>query len=88
MLSTYRERVGAEEAFERHVKTLESVGTLGISVDEVDDADLTAIDDAVDVGVPDHASVDFTQYESRAQREKRGRKLRDAAVQRDWLYRP
>lgn len=89
-LSTLRQQVGAEEAYRRHVEESrrQSTGTYACTVGEVNDAGCRAIDDAADVDVPDHASVDFSLMGSRAARERAGRKLRDAAVSRGCQYRP
>lgn len=90
LLSTMRERVGPEEAFRRWTVEQErkSVGTFGISVEEVDGEGLAALDDADLIQQPDHASVDFTMIPTKGKRKQIGRRLRDAAVARGCLYRP
>jgi hypothetical protein len=89
MLSTLRERVGADECYRRWTEELGriSVGTYGVSVGECIDADLTALDDGAE-DAPDHASVDFSKHDAKAQRLQRARKLRAAAVARGLLYSP
>ncbi len=83
-LSTLRERVGADEAYRRHVEglQLQSAGTWAVTVGEVDGAGCTAVDDGEDLAVSDHASVDFTAVGGRGAIERAARKLRDAAVAR------
>ena len=89
-LSALRERVGPEEAHRRHVKELQlqSAGTWAVSVAEANDAGCAALDDGDDLGVPDHASVDFLEVGSRKNIERAARKLRDAAVERGCRYIP
>ena len=97
-LSTLREGVGAEGAYRRWTVNLEraSVGTYGIAVAEVDATTferasdqvavgLLAVDDAAARGVPDHASVIFTDL-SKEQRVQAARKLRQHAVARGCLH--
>lgn len=97
-LSTLREAVGAEEAYRRWTVALKraSVGTYGIAVAEVNATTferasdqiavgLLAVDDAVTQGVPDHASVVFTDL-SKEQRVQAARKLREHAVARGSLH--
>lgn len=74
MMSTLRGSVTPKEAHRRHTEDHGrlSEGTWGISVGEIDallvnhaggHLQLQALDDAVQIGVKDHASVDFTQVE-------------------------
>ncbi|MFD7656018.1 hypothetical protein ACFV4N_18775 [Actinosynnema sp. NPDC059797] len=89
LLSTLREHVGPEEAYRRWTETngFLSVGTYAVSVGEVDDQGLQAIDDAATTE-PDHASIDYTSAQGKSERKRRSRKLRDAAVARGCLHRP
>lgn len=88
MLSTLRGSVGAQEAHRRHVedRELASAGTWAVTVGEVDGAGCAALDDATDLGVVDHASVNFTNAEGPAAVKRAARKLRDAAAARGCLY--
>lgn len=88
LLSTLRERVGAQEAYRRWTEDLkkESVGTFGITVGEIESEGLMAVDDADAIAQPDHASVDFTAVPSKGKRKQIGRRLRDAAVSRGCLF--
>lgn len=88
LLSTLRGRVDPAEAYRRWTEDLshESLGTYGVAVGEVEGAGLRAIDDEGSAGVADHASIDFTALASKGQQKKRGRKLRDAAIQRGCLH--
>ncbi len=90
MLSTLRGAVGAQEAHHRHVEErgLRSAGTWSVTVGEVDVAGCSAVDDAADLGVADHASVDFTGLGGPAAVKRAARKLRDAAVARGCSYAP
>lgn len=90
LLSTLREVIGAQEAHRRWVEDeeRESVGTYGVTVAEVDEAGVLAIDDAVATATPDHASVDFTGLTSGGQKKKAARQLRDRATTRGCLYSP
>jgi ribosomal protein S18 acetylase RimI-like enzyme len=90
LLSTLRETVGPEEAYRRWTEDQGriSVGTFGITVAEIQNESLTAIDDAEATSQPDHASVDFTSVSSKGQRRQIGRRLRDAAVARGCLFQP
>lgn len=88
LLSTLRGRVDPAEAYRRWTEDLshESLGTYGLAVAEVGEVGLRAIDDEVLAGVADHASIDFTLIVSKGQHKRRGRKLRDAAVERGCLH--
>jgi hypothetical protein len=90
LLSTMREIVGPEEAHRRWTEDMEmqSVGTFGISVGEINEQGLTAVDDAEATSQPDHASVDFSSITSKGARKRIGRRLRDAAVSRGCLFQP
>lgn len=86
LLSTRREAVGAQRAYEDWTAEHKSVGTYGVSVGEIHGQQLTAFDDSADDGMPEgHASVDFRGV-SDGQAKKRARKLRDAAVARGRMY--
>lgn len=89
-LSTLRGRVSADEAYRRHVEglQLQSAGTWVVTVGEANDAGCVALDDGDDLGVPDHASVDFSEAGSRRNVERAARKLRDAAVTRGCRFVP
>jgi len=105
MMSTNRETIGPDEAHRRWTEELEkpSLGTMGISVEEIDGISITphpdrpagatavslqALDDAKQLAIPDHASVDFTQCEYPAELRQGGRKLLELAEKREWLYKP
>ncbi len=86
LLSTRREWVGAQQAYEDWTKTHSSVGTYGISVGEIRERELTAFDDSEDPEMPEgHASVDFRGI-SEGSARKKARKLRDASVARGRLF--
>lgn len=88
LLSTLREEVGPQEAHRRWTEDQNklSVGTYGISVADVEDAGLTALDDAAASKTPDHASVDFNELTTGGQKKKAARQLRDRATDRGCLY--
>ncbi len=99
-LSTFRGYLDAGEVHRRWTvdKGNESIGTYGVSVEEVDgcsyvraaDAEqvtLSALDDAEARKEPDHASIDFRTL-SKEQRSQAARKLRDHAVARGCLHKP
>lgn len=90
MLSTLREAVGPDEAFNRHVEAdLASAGTWGVSVAESEVASLICVDDAHVPDTPaDHASIDFNGLAGRKQRQRAARLLRDAAHDRGCLHAP
>lgn len=89
LLSTLREHVGPEEAYRRWTedKGFLSIGTYAVSVGEVGDQDLQAIDDSATTE-PDHVSIDYSSAETKGERKRRSRKLRDAATARGCLHRP
>jgi len=85
-LSTRREHIGAERAYREWKADHESAGTWALSVHEVENQSLSAIDDSSEVGQPEgHVSVDFNGN-SPGMREKKGRRLRDSAHQRGCLH--
>ncbi|WP_207555732.1 hypothetical protein [Intrasporangium flavum] len=87
LLSTLRERVGAEEAYRRHKDAgLASAGTWGVSVREADENSLPCLDDEhLPDSPPDHASIDFSAL-SRKGAVRAAKLLRDAAVARGCLH--
>lgn len=87
LLSTLREAVGPETAFERHVTAgLESAGTWGVSVGEAEGQSLVCLDDADPPDTPeDHASIDFNVV-GRKQQVRAARGLRDAALARGRMH--
>jgi hypothetical protein len=89
LLSTLHERIGPVEAYRRWTegKGFQSVGTYGISVGEVGEQDLQAIDDSATTE-PDHVSIDYSSADSKQERKRRSRKLRDAAKARGCLHPP
>lgn len=88
LLSTRREHIGAQRAFEDWTKDHESLGTWGISVAEVHAIQLSAFDDSAGEDTPEgHASVDYRAHHAAVQRKK-ARLLRDAAVSRTCLFPP
>lgn len=97
LLSTMRGVVGASEAHRRWISDgRESLGTYGISVEEVEhvavDLDgggtgcLQTFDDAEHIGIEDHASIDFTELPTPGKVRQAGRKIREAAVERGILH--
>lgn len=97
LLSTLRGHIGAEEAYRRWTQDMgyQSIGTYGVSVGEVDGvfvgtppvhAGLRAYDDSDQVGVPDHASVDYNAVPSRGLRGQAARKLLKVAEGRGRLH--
>jgi len=88
-LSTHRGTVPAIECYRRWTVDLErkSVGTYGISVEECLKQELEPVDDSAMVA-PDHASVVFPDDWSRGTLTRRGRILRDAALNRGVLHQP
>ncbi|WP_153303405.1 hypothetical protein [Plantibacter flavus] len=89
LLSTLRERVGAQAAYERWIaQEYESAGTWGVGVGEAAAASLPALDDALASNVADHASISFQACATKGETAKRARKLRDYALERDCLYAP
>lgn len=90
LLSTLRGAVAPAEAYRRWIEEEKrlSVGTYGVSVEEVDGRGLAALDDAAAMAKPDHASVDFTALPSGGRVKQAARQLRDLAVQRGSLYEP
>ncbi|OIJ25531.1 hypothetical protein UG56_017180 [Nocardioides luteus] len=97
MLSTMRSAVGAAAAHQRWVSAgYESIGTYGVSVEEIDEIEvvlddgrtcaLQALDDADHIEVDDHASIDFTEMPSNGKIRQAARKVRDAAIKRGILY--
>lgn len=90
LLSTLRGTVTPAEAYRRWIEEEKrlSVGTYGVSVEEVDGRGLAAIDDAAAMAKPDHASVDFTALPSGGRVKQAARQLRDLAVQRGSLHEP
>ncbi|WP_133794309.1 hypothetical protein [Actinokineospora alba] len=90
MLSTLRGHVGPDEAYRRWTeeKGFKSVGTYGVTVGEVVNENLKAVDDAAEVNEPDHVSIDFSQILSKARKKQAGRILRDAAKARGCLHAP
>ena len=78
-----------KEAFEERIASgLDSAGTLGVSVDEVHETGLRAIDDsAVDDNPPAHASIDFRPLDRR-ERKSAASTLGMHADVRGWLHRP
>lgn len=80
LLSTKRERFGAERAYEAHAAIpLPTCGTWGFTVGEAKEAELPSVDDAEHVGSEDHASVSYLDHDSQGKRAQRARKLKDAA---------
>jgi len=89
LLSTKRERVTPMRAHQDWIERgMDSAGTWGVSVAEVGDAEMHAVDDANNVTEPDHASVNFRELPSKGAAIRKARILRDLAVERGCLYRP
>lgn len=89
LLSTLREHIGPVEAYRRWTedKGFHSTGTYAVSVGEVDQQGLQAIDDSATTE-PDHVSIDYSSAQGKSERKRRSRKLRDAAVARGCLHKP
>ena len=85
-LSVYdNDKISAEKAYEHYTKMLlkRSVGVMAVSVKECNDLSLPALSDPAPF--PEHALIDFSDY-SYPQSEKLAKKLRQKAVERNWLY--
>jgi hypothetical protein len=93
-LSTRREWVGAQQAYEQHCAlNLESAGTWGISVDECAGIELDAFDDsALPDTPPGHVSIPFGIPKRDTEKDPeliaKSRTLRDYAIRRGNLYMP
>jgi hypothetical protein len=85
-------KVAAKDAFEYYTTQMgfESVGSYGITVDEVAQNGLRAIDDSAGPSAadlpPGHAFVDFRAVPSSSKAQKIGAKLRDLAQARGRVY--
>lgn len=79
--------ITSKKSWEHFTKKLgnRSKGTMGVTVAECTNQDLKACSDPE--LFPEHAVIDFTGFGSN-QIEKKSKKLRTAAVERDWLYQP
>jgi len=85
-LSVYdNDKISAEKAYEHYTKMLlkRSVGVMAVSVKECNDLSLPVLSDPAPF--PEHALIDFSDY-SYPQSEKLAKKLRQKAVERNWLY--
>lgn len=85
-LSTYDgDQIDAESAWTHYTRTLkfQSDGALGVTVQECTDQDLPVVSDPAPFR--EHVLIDFSKH-ARKQIEKRAKKLRTCAVDRDWLY--
>jgi hypothetical protein len=85
-LSVYdNDMISAEKAYEhytkKHIKS--SAGVMAVSVKECNELSLPVVSDPAPF--PEHALIDFSDY-SYPQSEKLAKKLRQKAVERDWLY--
>ncbi|MEU5286505.1 hypothetical protein N7925_19635 [Streptomyces sp. CA-278952] len=92
-LSTARSKsVTAQAAFEHHTVVLQlgSIGSYAVTVGEIIDAGLRAVDDSAiqeqKPPTPGHTYVDYRSIASKNQRKKLGAKLRDKAVERGCQY--
>ena len=86
-LSTYDgDKIDAESAWHHYTNDLQhdSAGAFGISVAECSSLDLPVSEDPKPF--PEHVLVDFTAFGSSAVKKK-GKKLRNFAIERGWLYR-
>lgn len=89
LLSTLHGRVTPAEAHRRWTEDRghKSAGTWAVSVTEVEDAALDYFEDGLDIGTPDHVSVDFNGIlEDKAAVKQRSRMLAQAALQRGRLH--
>ncbi|WP_159048209.1 hypothetical protein [Streptomyces sp. XY511] len=93
-LSTTRSSiVSAESAHQHHTEAmgLKSVGVYSVSVSDVEDVDLLAVDDSKAEGgdnrPPGHAFIDFKRVSSPKQIRKRASILRDKAESGGWRHR-
>jgi hypothetical protein len=78
-LSTRRNVIGAQQAYEDWTTTHESTGSWSLNVGQAIDLELKVYDDSsLEGNPPGHASVDFAGR-SRGQRSQIGRKLAEAA---------
>ena len=85
-LSVYdNDMITAEKAYEHYTKKLlkSSTGVMAVSVKECSELSLPVVSDPAPF--PEHALIDFSDY-SYPQSEKLAKKLRQKAVERDWLY--
>ena len=85
LLSTYDgDMIDAESSWAHFTIALRAVGTMGILVSECTSEELLARPDPEPF--PSHAVVDFNAHSDK-KRESKGKKLRDRAAIRGWLYR-
>ncbi len=85
-LSVYdHDMISAEKAYEHYTKKLlkSSAGVMAVCVKECNELNLPVLSDPAPF--PEHALIDFSEY-SYPQSEKLAKKLRQKAVERDWLY--
>jgi hypothetical protein len=88
LLSVYDgDQIAADRAWLHYttVWKLEAVGTLALTVEECSIEELPARPDPLD-DCPQHAVIDFTSCNEK-QAEKKSRKLKSRALQRDWQHR-
>lgn len=89
-LSTSRsQKVSAAQAYEYHTVTLglAAAGTYAVSVGDVAEEDLRAVDDSAtgnEATPPGHAYIDFRQVPSDKRCRKIAARLRDKAEGRSW----
>jgi hypothetical protein len=85
------DRITAEAAWVRYttVRRFESVGSMAVTVDDCARIALPVIaDGGTDPELSaEHVSIDFNGLD-RKQTESKSKKLRDAAVTRNWTHRP
>lgn len=88
LLSTRHESMGAKAAFQAWISAgYQSVGTWGFTVGEISSlSKAVAIDDAAQLGVLYHVSVDFNNAVSEGEKKRWARKFRDAAESRGRLH--
>lgn len=85
-LSVYNsDMISADKAYEHYTKKLlkSSAGVMAVSIKECNELRLPVLSDPEPF--PEHALIDFSEY-SYPQSEKLAKKLRQKAVERNWLY--
>lgn len=87
-LSVYNgKKFSAKDSFDHYTKSYPSSGVLSISIDEVTAiSPLSTTED--NIPFDGHCYIDFSLVSSKSQKTKKASKLRDAAVQRNWTYKP
>jgi len=74
-----------EQSYEHYTQKLSSYGVLGLTVTQFDSQGLTAAAD--DETFEGHVLIDYSSCKTKGELIKKAKKLRDMAMQRNWLYR-